>query len=740
MPSIAPLVAGHWPRRLGGLPGPFSAPAGSGESPSGAPIQVELFVDGLWTDITSYVMTRDGSYRVNISRGQPNESGRTEPSRCTMQLNNRDGRFSPRNPTSPYYGKLGRNQPLRFSVPSGNDKSYRFWGEVSEWPVGWDTTGNDVWVDLEAAGLLRRLGQGQSPIGSSLYVDLANGGTLNPVVAYWPCEDGSTATRIASAIDGVPDMVISGSPSLAAFTSFVCSQPLPTLGTTGVFTASIPAYTTPVATMVRFLLAIPSGGATSGQVLCYFTGTGSMKRWEIYYDSSGGGLVGLRGRDSTGAVVFDTTSGGFSLNGELAQISAELVQDGADVDCTLYTTIVGTSSAAATSGTATGRTVGVLNGLAVGGALAATAIGHIRVQTSSAAPTDVLVEDQLTAYAGEPAADRIFRLCRLAGISFHLVGDFRDAVAMGAQTSHTVLELIQECVAADGGLLFELLDRVGLGYRTRVNLENQSSALALSYPGGNLAEVPRPVDDDQRIRNDIMASRPGGSSARARLSEGAMSVLEPPAGVGRYDEAVTVNVEKDDDLADQAGWRLHLGTVDEARFPQIAVNLAHASFVADPALRLDALAVAPGDRVTVTGMPSWAPDDVSQLMLGVSETIDQFQHRLTFNCQPESPYRVAVADDTTYGRVDTDGSQLAADVSSTGTALSVATTSGPLWTTSAPEFPFDIRVGGEVMKVTNITGSSSPQTFTVTRSVNGVVKPQTAATDVRLDQPAIAAL
>ena len=41
------------------------------------------------------------------------------------------------------------------------------------------------------------------------------------------------------------------------------------------------------------------------------------------------------------------------------------------------------------------------------------------------------------------------------------------------------------------------------------------------------------------------------------------------------------------------------------------------------------------------------------------------------------------------------------------------------------------------MTVTNITGSSSPQTFTVIRSVNGVAKAQTAGTDVRLWQPMI---
>jgi hypothetical protein len=82
-----------------------------------------------------------------------------------------------------------------------------------------------------------------------------------------------------------------------------------------------------------------------------------------------------------------------------------------------------------------------------------------------------------------------------------------------------------------------------------------------------------------------------------------------------------------------------------------------------------------------------------------------------------------------------------AGINSVVTARAAPTAAGnQLWTTTAGDFPFDIIVGGERMTVTNITGSSSPQTFTVTRSVNGVVKSQIAATDVRLFTPCYVAL
>jgi hypothetical protein len=94
-------------------------------------------------------------------------------------------------------------------------------------------------------------------------------------------------------------------------------------------------------------------------------------------------------------------------------------------------------------------------------------------------------------------------------------------------------------------------------------------------------------------------------------------------------------------------------------------------------------------------------------------------------------------------RVDTDGSELAAAVSATATALSVAVTAGPAWIDSAKfpaEFPFDVLISGERMRVTGITGTTSPQTFAVLRSRNGIVKAQSTGTSVSLADPTTVAL
>ena len=67
------------------------------------------------------------------------------------------------------------------------------------------------------------------------------------------------------------------------------------------------------------------------------------------------------------------------------------------------------------------------------------------------------------------------------------------------------------------------------------------------------------------------------------------------------------------------------------------------------------------------------------------------------------------------------------------TSLSVATASGPLWTTTADDCPLYIEVGGIRVTVTAISGASSPQTFTVTGST--VTKALASGLEVALWRP-----
>jgi hypothetical protein len=281
---------------------------------------------------------------------------------------------------------------------------------------------------------------------------------------------------------------------------------------------------------------------------------------------------------------------------------------------------------------------------------------------------------------------------------------------------------MQEAVLADGGLLYENRAVLGLGYRTRASLYHQDPALTLDYTAFNLSGIPTPVEDDRYLANRVVVSV-NGVTATYEETEGPLSTAPPPEGVGVYganaESPVTLNLATTDagTLRDQAAWRVHIGTVDEDRFPQISVNLAHESFVNNPAMKRAALALRLGDRIQIINPPVWVgPDTIDQLVLGISEEISHFEHRLTFTCAPASPYNLVGSLDHTDARIDID-TVLYTDITSGATELDVVPAPGEndLWTTSDSETPWDIRAGGEVMTV-NAVSSKGADTFTRTES------------------------
>jgi len=635
-----------------------------------------------------------------------------------------------------------------FTDPQGNlwtlltdasivDPSVRFIGEISEWPQRWDVTGRDVYVPIEASGILRRLGQGASALKSTLYRGYTSA-TFTPR-AYWPCEDGADATEIASAIGGPPMRFQDAArPTLASFDGFKCSDPLPTLQGSH-WLGNVASYTGTGKVQVWFLMHIPTGAATVGKriITIYTAGTGPVASWILSYASAGGNLT-FAGFDAAGTQLFTDTAA-FDVNDRLLRVDIELQQNGANIDWNYATLEVGASVGGLSSGTLNANNISRCHAVRVAGDNLGNdiAIGHISVHDSVRSLFDLWPE--LLAYDGEAASRRIERLCGEEGVTFRAVGNPDASAAMGPQLPAELVTLLQDAADADGGILYEPRDLFGLAYRTRESLYDQTARLALDYAAAHLSGI-EPVDDDQAVRNDITVKRTAGSSsgssARAVASTGPLSILPPPGGVGRYDEQVTLNLAADSVLADAAGWLLHLGTVDEARYPVLQVDLARAPFVASSALALAAQDLDVGDRLTVDNPPSWLPpDDITQLAQGMAETMGNFTHRIEVNCSPETPWGQAAIYDDGASRYSSNGTTLNEVLDTTETGVDVLTPTGRVW--SHADGDFDIRVGGEVMTVTAISGAGSAQTFTVTRSVNGVVKAHASGEAVTLDHPRV---
>ncbi len=259
-------------------------------------IKVELLLNGTWTDITTYCYQRDMSVAIVMTDGRPDESSKLVTSTCTVELNNRGGTFSPRNAASPFFPFLTRNTQIRVSTQTafnGTDGgwTYEFWGEVSAWPPSWDVTGNDVWVDISASGITRRLNQ-QAKIGSALrrwY--LTKNASSDPTypVAYWPSEDLVNSTQLVEVTGGGTAATINGTPTLSSDPSFPGSDAIPVVNTTGWWTGAVNTYFT----AGDLVFATPgtynwTSPVTSADVICVASGGGGS--WQT--NQAGGGGAG----------------------------------------------------------------------------------------------------------------------------------------------------------------------------------------------------------------------------------------------------------------------------------------------------------------------------------------------------------------------------------------------------------------------------------------------------------------
>lgn len=618
-----------------------------------------------------------------------------------------------------------------WTVPAAalSNRLVRFQGEVSSWPSRWDVSGGDVFVPVQAAGILRRLGQGASPLDSTLRRRIPSEPTL---VAYWPMEDGRDAVQAYSPLAGVAPMATTGL-SFGADDSLAGSSPLPTVGTGATIRGLVPAAAGGT-WQIEFVYRIPTApsGDANAEFLVFTTTAGYT--WRV-----GVGATNLHldvtASDGTSVLSRTVTPGVFFDGWSRAYVQAS--QSGGNLAYEFGWYTIG-GIAHFISGTAAG-TSGAVTAVAtaIAPALAGMTLGHIAVFS---ALNVKIFNGGDTGFAEEDAVTRYVRLCTEEGVPGRVPYSTAGTALVGPQRPDALLNLLEEAQDADVGVLYEARESIALSYRPRVSLYNQTVTLALDYTvRGEVAPPLEPVEDDTATRNDITISRPNGSSARATLDTGALSTQAPPLGVGRYTTSETRNVQTDDQLPDLAAWLLHLGTWDEARYPQVTVNLA-----AGPWLTGNACTVDIGDLIGIANPPPWLPPGTISLMCqGYTETLGVYEWTITYNCTPGGPWTVGVLDDPVLGRADTDGSSLASAATATATSLSVAVTAGPLWVTTAAnpgEFPFDAVIAGEVVTVTGITGTSSPQTWTVTRGTNGITKPLPTGADVRLATPMILAL
>jgi hypothetical protein len=698
-------------------------------------VLAELYYSAAWHDVTDQTLMERSPIR--FSRGWSPVTLEPETAELTAQFLNASGQWNPLNPNSPVYGVIGRNTPIRITV----DGDVRWAGEVS-WLPHRDKS-EFRWVEVSAGGILRRLRRGKTPLKSALERAIR----ADDPIAYWPLDEGTGSTAGLSAVPGVNDLVaVSGTPRFGDALATVGAPggdpgPFVTLydngASLGVLRATaLPVHSTGVWTVeLLFSVEIDLTSASSVAVIATWTTTGSHTRWWVeaqQYSSTQISLAAYYQRSETNARAWlvqvpmagwhHARVSGLVDAGQQRVIS---VVDGVEIDGSADTaTAVGYISELSLCSQdprwdAAAAFVGVTR----------VTVGHVALYSSATPPDHA---EAATGYVGEYALTRMARVCSEEGVPLATTAAAADTAPMGPQPVATLVDVLLECARTDGGMLFDDRTAIQLRYLALAELYRQDPLQMVAWSGGIRPRMV-PVIDDQDVRNDVTAVKPTGGSARVTVDTGALSTLDPPAGVGRYDTTLRVNPEADDQLLDIAGWFAAARTSEVPRFADLTLELDSGTSIAG----LDV-----GSIVGLSGMPTDEyPGTPLLLVTRIVEELLTYRRTVTLTTTQAEPYNVGVLGAAgAEGWLDCRACTTAEVLDTTETGVDVAMADSCAWTHIDGDY--DVMIGGEQMTVTAVsavggTSGAYTQTLTVTRSANGVVKSHASGTPVHVVDPFI---
>lgn len=637
--------------------------------------------------------------------------------------------------------------------------NYRMHGELAASVPNWDLSGKVVNAPFQAAGVLQRLSEGNPPKLSALRRTVL----ANAPVGYWHMEDESDTTQFASALDASAGTVgfwgldpnVTVSP--AALSTLPGSASVPSMSPgstvefkapvyteTGAMNVSIPIYI-PTITSAGFVIEVRTVNTTMIRtIIVPIDATGGI--WEAFAQNE------VRGGEEYWSEPADSTPM-TDIVGQWILFELEAVQSTGQWNVRLR------STAGAVIRAISGTSVAAYGKIKSVSILIPTepvtdepmGAGHVQIYNRATTTagnagsyftsTMLAICSAMTGHAGDTAHRRIGRVCEEAGVAYALAAASDTSALVGVQPVETTPEVCFAAAEADQGLLYEPRHAFGLEFRPRTTLYDQTG-LQLDYDGGVISPPFQPTADGQILRNDVIAKRDNGSSARVIVRDGPLGT----DAIGVQDEALSWNVYGDDQLPGIAGWRAHLGTWDEDRYPTLSVNFAAPDVANDPSLVGALVGLEIGDVATVINQPTpWMPPtDVALLAEGSTEWFGNGREwTITWQCTPAGPWRVleyaADTGDTNpdLGRYEADSFALAVARDTTQTSWSVNCV--PLFTTVADDFTPVIRADceGEEIWITNATGAAAPQTLTVQRSKNGVVKSHGVGAPITLLDAAI---
>jgi hypothetical protein len=451
-------------------------------------VELQVGEGGTWVDVTEDLRMSSG---VDISRGRQDEASEVNPGKCTLVLNNRHGKYSEFNPDGPYYGRITKNTPIRVSVAPFGDGVYypRFAGEVSKWPPRWDISDTDVWVPIEAAGILRRLRSGSERAVSALQRYI----TFNEPSGYWPLTDGETAIQGAPVFGSFPFRAIASGggalfknqPDWGKGTLAPWMEPVINLAPQSSGEMFVPAEKNNQSTWSVDYFR--SGTGYIGTLSAFDIGDRSdddpVTIWSVIANSTTADVqlyVGVTGETTSSLTQLQDLNSPGIFDGNPHHIRLTCGPNATVSTSTDYVLYIDGEEVASGTFAVTSRPLGKLmyiwNQIRETPEPTNMSVGHI-AQWGPTPPDADLVYRALLGYDGELAGRRIERLCAERGIGLEVHGDLDATQPCGPQQVDSFIKLAQDAADVDGGVLGESTEDLALLYRTQRSKYNQGSVL-----------------------------------------------------------------------------------------------------------------------------------------------------------------------------------------------------------------------------------------------------------------------
>lgn len=678
---------------------------------------LKLFINGVFADVPLY----SASPATHTRGNSPYSTSWPRPAEFTAEINNNSLDYDPERPESALYGTAGRSALAQLYIQGGlrlqaETVSYRADRTPNHRP---NTTTGRSSVALVARGTLDRLQDWTDPVKSPMIAAISGRTTK---VGHWPLEDSAKAKTLFNTVTSGPAGKIKGGVTLAESEKPAGAARTIAVDATGQISGEFVSVLNFTAWQVAFSFKAPSTmpGAGVFAKIIRFTHMGNWTLLVEYTDTSW--RFSAIAYDGT---VWWTLSPSYGGQGPQQWVTMRI-----KVSISAGTVTIEPAWYQQNSTGPVGSSGSFTNAQNFFGALRTWATDPSSVNNgahyahiygcygTSENLLDYATTGAFDSYRGERAGRRLIRVVTTElGMSSYFTTGADDTPRMGPQPVDSVINILKDIQATDGGRLDDAATAAGFNMRSLHGMRGQTAKLTLTYPTQVAAPFVTDPDNAYLVNNVTVKNRDAGEEQQV-LTTGPMSTQMSPAGIGERRGSVDVNLyDEVVDLVGRASWELARGTFQGRQFLNVTVDLDAGTVSAASATAVDV-----GDYIVVTGYP---PEDIHLWVVGIKETIGADRRLITYECESYDHMRVGGWSDGTW-RWGLGQTAVSVAANSTTTTITVASPDRNDLMVSAGTL--DLMIAGERVTCTAqgaITGSGPyAQDLTVARSVNGVIKGQ----------------